>query len=156
MRFISWLFGTATKPAAVPVAVSVAALSEKAIVWPNTMPIDKTDPHWEFNNNCFRNGIEYKKAEVDPGQWQWVVDEHLMSHKRQRNQDRRALGAALRTRVLTEEELNRAIDMGFWLYVEEMVSYRGSEKQSEFDSAILQQYRIRAIAGVPVLVLANV
>ena len=114
--------------------------------WPNTSPIDKTDPCWEFNNNTNINGTPYRKEEVSPGKWQWVVNQELLQYQRTRQSRKRKLAMDLQTRVLSEEEMQEVMRQGIYLFIENMVSYRKSDKQKEFNEAIFQQYRLRAIA----------
>ena len=116
-------------------------------VWPKTTPIDKSNPCWGFNNNLNVNGIPYKKEEVAPGEWEWVVDEK--SHRRalERAQRRRDLFWALRTRVLTDEEFVEAQSHGEYLNIEPMVSFRADEKARELNDAYVTQAKLRAIAA---------
>jgi hypothetical protein len=113
--------------------------------WPDTTPIDKIDPYWEFNNNTNINGIPYFKEEVEPGRWQWVVDKESLQRQRDHEKHKSDLAMALQTRVLTEEEMQEVMEYGIHLFIRNMVSYREEDMQRRFNEAICQQYRLRAI-----------
>lgn len=117
--------------------------------WPNTTPIDKSNPYWEFNNNMNANGTQYRKTEVEPGKWQWTIDQEAMESKARSDQARRDLYWALRTRVLTADEMSRVQQMGLWLVTEENVSYYEADKQRELNDALLQQFKLRIAAEKP-------
>lgn len=59
------------------------------------------------------------------------------------------LYTALRTRVLSKEEFEKAQSMGLYLVLEEMIPYDLEEKQRELDEAFLQQARLRAVSCAP-------
>lgn len=119
------------------------------IEWPNTTPIDKSDPYWEINNNRNINGTQYRKTEVEPGKWQWTIDQEAMESKARSAQARRDLYWALRTRVLTADEMSRVQQMGLWLVTEENTPYYEANKQREFNEALLQQFKLRIAAEKP-------
>lgn len=75
--------------------------------WPDTTPIDKSDPYWEINNNLNINGVPYHKVEVAPGKWQWKVDEKSQRAMQKSEDDTWTLFRALSERKLTHEELLR-------------------------------------------------
>lgn len=112
--------------------------------WPDTTPIDKTDPYWEFNNNMNVNGTPYHKVEVSPGRWQWVVNEESRKAVVDSDNRKRELLAALRTRVLTDEELREVLAHGDDLNIYNWEPYRPEAKQRELIEALLAQLRIRA------------
>ena len=71
---------------------------------------------------------------------------------------RRELYAALRSRVLTDEELSEVMDMDYLItvrmeYCDENGSrsetFKKQEKQREFNDALYQQARIRALNAKP-------
>ncbi len=126
---------------------TVEVASKPKHEWPDTDPIDKSDPYWEFNNNLSSNGVPYKKAEVSPGRWQWVVNKEAQERERKWQADIADLYSALRTRVLTDEEFDRAKSLGLSLVTRLMVPYYEQEKRRELDEAFLQQYRLREIAN---------
>lgn len=92
------------------------------------------------------NGIPYKKAEVEPGKWQWVVDEDSARLMAEEEAHRRGLYWALRSRVLTEDEMKEVDRYGDSLNIEMMVSYNEGEKKRELNDALLQQFRLRRAA----------
>lgn len=56
---------------------------------------------------------------------------------------------ALRSRVLTEQEMARVADYGDSLNIEPWVSYNAAEKAKELNDALLQQFRLRAVKTTP-------
>lgn len=114
--------------------------------WPDTGPIDKSDPYWESNNSFNINGVPYIKAEVSPGKWQWVVDENTQRLDRENDQYKRDLYWALRSRILTDEEMARVKSYGVNLIIESMVPFRTEDKQRELNEALLQQFNMRLAA----------
>lgn len=121
-------------------------LPEPKFKWPDTEAPDKTNPYWEFNNNLNINGVPYKKIEVEEGRWQWKIDEESQQRMRKWEADKSALYVELRTRVLSDEEFERAKSLGLSLVTQNMVSYRENEKRRELDDAFAQQAKLRAIA----------
>lgn len=111
--------------------------------WPDTSPIDKSDPYWKFNNNLDSNGTQYMKAEVSPGKWQWVVDQAAMDSVAQMETHRRELFHALTTRVMTDDELKEAASYGASLNIEMGVSYYADQKQQELSRAFTVQQMLR-------------
>jgi hypothetical protein len=114
--------------------------------WPNTTAPDKTNPYWERNNNMNCNGTQYKKAEVEPGKWQWIVDEAAMNYLAEIEKHRRDLYWALRSRVLTDAEMLEVEGYGDRLNIQPMVSYNAEEKKREMNDALLQQFKLRLAA----------
>lgn len=115
--------------------------------WPYAEAPDKTDPNWEANDNLQINGTPYRKVEVEPGKWQWQVDEGLQESMRKSERARADLYMALRARVLTDDEFSRAISLGLLLVTRNMVQYYELKKRRELDDAFLQQTRLRAARG---------
>jgi hypothetical protein len=115
--------------------------------WPDTEPIDKSDPYWELNNNLNANGTQYKKEEVSPGKWQWVVDQKIMQWKAEQAARRHALFWALRSRVLTDDEMKEVTQYGTQINIDEMVPYYEADKARELNDALLQQAKLRATAA---------
>lgn len=95
--------------------------------------------------NC--NGINYHKVEVLPGKWQWVVNEEAERRQHEHNQHRKDLYWALRSRILTDEEMDEVAQYGDSLCIEPMVSYYPAEKKQELNDALLQQFRMRQKAA---------
>jgi hypothetical protein len=118
-------------------------VNPNAKVWPDTDPPDKSDPNWEFNNNLSMNGTQYKKAEVSPGKWQWIVDEKAMKSLRDAESHKWALWSALTTRVLTDAELKEVDSYGSYLNIQPNVSYNAGEKLQELHNALLIQQMLR-------------
>lgn len=112
-----------------------------AKVWPDTDAPDKTNPYWEFNNNLNANGVQYKKAEVSPGKWQWIEDEKANQAMADEENHRATLWNALQTRVLTNAEMKEALGYGDRLNVQNMVSYYPEDKKRGLDRA----YKIQDI-----------
>jgi hypothetical protein len=114
--------------------------------WPDCEPIDKTDPYWKLNNNCNCNGVNYHRVEVSPGKWQWQVNEELERLAREREAHRRDLYWALRSRVLTEEEMTEVERYGKYVNIDPNTPYYAEEKERELNAALLQQFQLRATA----------
>ena len=68
---------------------------------------------------------------------------------------RRALYFALRSRVLTDEEMARVIAFDYHLVIEHDVTYREQEKRDEFSAALLQQFKLRLSAHAAAKPLAE-
>jgi hypothetical protein len=126
-------------------------VNPNAKAWPDTDPPDKTDKYWELNNNLNANGTQYKKAEVSPGKWQWIVDEEAMKSFADMNAHRRNLFYALTHRVLTDAELKEALGYGDSLNVEPNVGYYAEEKGRELQRAFQLQETLRRMAAIPKL-----
>jgi hypothetical protein len=58
----------------------------------------------------------------------------------------RELYFALRSRVLTESEMARVAEEDYYLIVENNEVFNAKEKRLEFGDALLQQFKMRAIA----------
>ena len=119
----------------------------KQYAWPDCEPLDKTKEFWEFNNNLNVNGVPYEKAEVQPGKWQWVVNQESPQELRDYEARKSNLATALQTRVLTEDEMQEVLGHGENLFIRNMVSYSQDEIQKRFNEAICQQFRLRKIAN---------
>lgn len=115
--------------------------AEQKYEWPDTDPPD------EFGGGVLNiNGIQYKKAEVSPGHWQWVMDDEAMKHFGERDRHRRDLFWALRSRILTDTEMDEVARYGDDLNIESFVPYSPQEKMREMNDALLQQFKLRAAA----------
>jgi len=64
----------------------------------------------------------------------------------EREKRKRALYFALRSRVLKEEEMQEVEQWDYLLLVPERVSYSPIEVKTEFNAALLQQFKIRRAA----------
>ena len=100
----------------------VSATEKSKYTWPDCEPLDKSDPHWEFNNNANCNGIPYFRKEVSPGKWQWVIDQESLRRSNEWDQQRRDLYWALQTRVLTDDEMAQVKNYGSRLNIEPCLS----------------------------------
>lgn len=121
----------------VPVKID---LPKPAYKWPDTSPPAELD-----NPSYSVNGRQYKKQEVEPGKWQWVLDEEAMRQLYDEQMYRRNLYQALRTRRLSDDEMKQALAYGDMLNVELNVSYRASDKAIELNDAWFTQNRIRML-----------
>lgn len=65
--------------------------------------------------------------------------------RKERKELKRKLYFAMRSRVLTDEEMQMVEDFDYSLLVQENRSYRLAEVQKEFSEALLQQFKIRYI-----------
>lgn len=136
------LYGCGSPSVEAQARTPVTATSKK-LEWPKTTAPDKTDPYWEINNNLNNNGTEYRKVEVSPDHWEWQVDKAAMEAGARYEQQRRDLYWALRSRVLTDDEMAEVTRYGDGLNVEPMVPYRPADKAIELNDALLQQFRLR-------------
>lgn len=118
-------------------------INQHAKVWPDTDPPDKSNEYWEFNNNLNSNGTQYKKSEVSPGKWQWIVDEAAMKSMREYAQHKHDLWNALTTRVMTDAELKELAAYGSSINTENMQPYNATEKLQELHNALLIQQMLR-------------
>lgn len=112
--------------------------------WPNC------EPPREDGMGCqaMSDGrTQFKKEEVSPGKWQWMPDREAMQAMFDREQHRRDLFWALRSRVLTNAEMAEVSSYGDQLNIECGVSYMPGEKSIELNAALLQQFRIRDLAA---------
>jgi hypothetical protein len=73
----------------------------------------------------------------------WVIDEEAMEVAAKQEQSRRDLYWALRTRVLTIEEMKQVEGLGIYLVVATNGSYNPVEKEAELNAALLQQFKLR-------------
>jgi len=117
-----------------------AAMGE--LQWPDCHP-----PHPAVISEGYSNGYEqYRRCEVSPGKWQWVLDRKAMELSAAHENRRRALYWALRSRVLSEEEMAEVGRWGNSLNREPMVPYCAAEKTRELNDALLTQFRMRTAA----------
>lgn len=91
------------------------------------------------------NGTQYKKSEVSPGKWEWVQDIEAMNSMADRENHRRDLFWALRSRILTDDEMKEVVEYGNSLNIELNQSYFPEEKFKELNEALFQQHRLRSI-----------
>lgn len=109
--------------------------------WPECEP-----PHEIVGFSAFNiNGTQYKKKEVSPGIWNWVIDEEMMALSCNREFKRRALYWALQTRVLTDDELQEAEQYGYSLNIDMGVPFREADKRRDLQDAWFQQRRLQAL-----------
>jgi hypothetical protein len=115
--------------------------------WPDTDPPDKSDPFWELNNNFTINSTPYKKEEVEPGRWQWVVNQEAQQRLREYEQRESDLWWALRTRVLTDEEMAEVRQHDYHLLARNMQPYNEDNLKRQFDRALVTQLYLRMDAA---------
>jgi hypothetical protein len=138
-HFVTGLLGLRPKPASGLGDTASIPRAKRRRTWPDCDPIDKSDEFWEFNNNLSLNGIPYHKEEVEPGRWQWVINAEALRSKQEEAARRSDLWFALRTRVLTSEEMASVRSYGQWLNLQEMVPYDASQKALELNNALANQ-----------------
>lgn len=92
------------------------------------------------------NGTPYLRKEVEPGHWQYVVDEGAVKWQRQREARRQELWTALRTRVVTDEEMREILNYGDMINTPENVPFFQPEKDRERNDAFVTQLRLRTAA----------
>jgi hypothetical protein len=110
--------------------------------WPDCNP-----PADDWCGGCNMNGVHYKKTEISPGKWQWIVDVETENYARVQQDRRRNLYWALRSRVLTDEEMAEVGRYGDGLNIEPLQGYMPEEKMRELNDALLQQFKLRAAAA---------
>jgi hypothetical protein len=91
--------------------------------------------------------FQYKAIDAGNGRCKWVVDEDAMKVLYKIQQDKKDLYWALRTRPLTDAEMVEVEQEGIMLITPTGVPYNEAEKERELNDALLQQYKIRAIAN---------
>src|SRR3984885_5981848 len=111
-------------------------------IWPDCPPPDEKCQYL----GCNINGINYKQSEVSPGRWQWIVNEEAEKYAREQEARRTNLYWALRSRVLTDEEMAEVETYGRYLNIQPMTPYSAHEKELDLNAALLQQFRLREIA----------
>lgn len=102
---------------------------------------------WESSSISI-NGAQYKKAEVSPGKWQWVLDQEAMRELEQIEQPRRDLYFALTHRVLTAKEYQQALGYGDRLNIEPRTTYFPDAKRAELNHAFELQKILRETAAI--------
>ena len=113
--------------------------------WPYREPPDGSNPYW--SRGVFSNGFcQYKTVEIAPGSYQWTINEDAMAHKRQEYERRHELMWALRSRVLSDEEMAEVSTWGEHLNIDEGIPFSREEKMRELNSLLLQQFQLRAAA----------
>jgi hypothetical protein len=105
------------------------------------------------NRPCSESGsmstgwTQYKAVDAPGGRCRWVVDEDAMKWAADMERHRQELWWALRSRPLTDAEMADVAQMGVSLTVGAGVSYREEEKMRELSDALLQQFRLKAVAA---------
>lgn len=111
--------------------------------WPDTDPPDKSDICWESTRLFTLNGPCYKKSEVSPGKWQWVVDEPAMKAMADSENRKQELWLALTRRAITDSELLEVARYGSCINIQMMVPYDAKQKLLELHNALLIQQMLR-------------
>lgn len=88
------------------------------------------------------NGVHYKCSEDG----RWVIDEEAMAWKAEQQAARDKLYWALRTRVLTDKEMEQVENLGISLIIREMQPFNPKEMHDMLNAALLQQFKLRDIA----------
>lgn len=76
----------------------------------------------------------------------WVVDNAAMKRAQAAEDHRRELYWALRSRVLTDDEMAEVEKYDFRLVIAPMQTYMEKDKREEFNAALLQQFKLRKAA----------
>jgi hypothetical protein len=95
------------------------------------------------------NGVPYVKKEVSPGHWQYVVDDEAIKAEAEDQKRRDDLLWALKTRVLTDKEMEEVRQYGDTLLVHNGQPYREEEVSRELNDLLFQQFRLRTASGMP-------
>ncbi len=107
--------------------------------WPDCDP-----PHPVYGGGGLSvNNVQYKKVEVSPGHWQWRINEEAMKMLADYEQHRIDLYFALRSRVLTDEEMQEVAHLGADLTIRIGEVYDQTEKYKELNEALLQQFKLK-------------
>jgi hypothetical protein len=136
--FGCWLRGAGKTPPSSAEAAPPAKADQAKYVWPDCPPPNEHTRYLGANIN----GTQYKPSEVSPGRWQWIVD----AEAKQEETHRSSLYWALRSRVLTDEEMAEVERYGDCLNIQNGMSYSAEAKARELNNALLQQFRLREIA----------
>jgi len=92
------------------------------------------------------SGVQYRKAETSSVVWLYVVDQEAMQHQRDRESVREDLWWALRSRVLTDEEMSEVRRYGQSLNTPSNVCYNAHQKALELNAALAMQAELRILA----------
>jgi hypothetical protein len=79
----------------------------------------------------------------------WVENVVLSTALAKVEEHKAQLAWALRSRVLTDEEMGEVATQGSWLLIPDGVSFYQADVDRQFNEALLQQFRLRAIAKNP-------
>lgn len=87
---------------------------------------------------------QYKRNEDDSA---WIIDEEANKSMAAHHTRKTELAWALRTRVLTEEEMGIVASYDYHLITNSGQSYNETEVRRQFNDMLLQQFRLRAAAA---------
>jgi hypothetical protein len=115
--------------------------------WPDCAPL----PAGALGESTsFGDGVQYERKEVSPGRWQWTPNTEVYLETQAREATRKALYWALRSRVLSDEEMAQVDRYGDQLNIDLGKSYMPTDKARELNDALAQQMRLRMMqAPVP-------
>lgn len=88
------------------------------------------------------NGVPYKCS----SDGKWVINKEAVVDQEKEQKHKYDLYWALRSRVLTSDEMKEVEQYGIYLIVTPMTPFDESEKNREFNDALLQQFRLRLAA----------
>lgn len=118
--------------------------------WPNCEAPDTSNEYWESNSHRVFNGAVYSQKEVEPGRWQYVKNDELTKRHEEsqiewanEQKHRRELFWALRSRILSVEEMEEVDKYGSRINIYDGVCYREKDKNEELNAALLNQFRMR-------------
>ena len=89
----------------------------------------------------------YHIVEYSPGKCRWEIDREGMRTAAQEEQQRRDLYFSLRSRVLTDKEMQEVADYGKYLNIDSSVPYNEGDKAKELNDALLTQFKLRLAAA---------
>jgi hypothetical protein len=97
----------------------------------------------EFDDyGCYSDGVhQYKRLDGA-----WVIDEEADTATARHEKTRIDLYWALRSRVLTGDEMTQVLGYGLELVIQRNTPYMPNEKHEELNLALAQQFRLRTIA----------
>lgn len=90
--------------------------------------------------------FQYKTVEVSPGKCKWVINEDAMKASADRETHRQNLVTAMRSRLLTADEMQEVTQLGLVLVTPTGIPYIEADKQRELNDLYFQQFRFRAEA----------
>lgn len=90
------------------------------------------------------DGDWWTQVEFEPGRWRWEWDSKRSAEAQQERDKRHRLMWAMRSRVLTDEEMALVERYGTRLNIDMGVNYKEEEKRKELNDLLFQQFRLRA------------
>lgn len=125
--------------------------AKATLKWPDASPpCDIRKPScddYDYFTSHAISGLPYRRKEVSPGHWQYVVNEEQLKFEAEDQKRRDDLRWALASRVLTDKEMDEVRQEGIGLLTCNGQPYREEEVQRQLNDLLFQQFRLRAAQG---------